>query len=469
MRDPGSFRDPSGYVFTHAGRVFRAVDDEAYRNFLLLKSSGAYDALMERGWIVAAEEASSDEATQTLIHAESDRLKVLEHPRVPFISYPYEWPFELLKRAALLHLDVHLLALDFGLTLSDATAYNIQFIGIRPVFIDISSFVPYRDGDYWDGHRQFVEQFANPLLMRALLGVAHNAWYRGALEGIPTADMAALIGWPKRWLSPDVLTNITLPDRFQRRARREPDQPSRQPKPLPKAALQMMLRRLRRWISNLAPKDVGPTEWQQYERGNLSYSDTEESRKEKFVNCFAQNNTLACAWDIGCNTGRYSQALLQNGVRSVIGFDADLNALDVAVARATADNLDFLPLFSDAANPSPGQGWTETERSGLHSRSRADAVIALAIVHHLAIGRNIPLPSVLDWLVGLAPRGVIEFVPKSDPMIQRMLRLRRDIFDGYDGEQFERALTRHAAIVRRLELTPGGRTLYEFARQAGGD
>jgi ribosomal protein L11 methylase PrmA len=263
------------------------------------------------------------------------------------------------------------------------------------------------------------------------------------------------------------LTNITLPDRFQRRARQASDGPTRDAKPLPKAALQMMLRRLRRWISGLEPKDAGPTEWQQYELGNVSYSDDEESRKQEFVSRFAEDTMPSCAWDVGCNTGRYAQALLQHRARSVIGFDADVNALDGAVARATSGGLDFLPLFSDAANPSPGQGWAEAERAGLRSRSDADAVIALAIVHHLAIGRNVPLPSVVEWLVTLAPRGVIEFVPKSDPMIQRMLRLRRDIFDSYGVDQFEHALRRHATIVRRLDLPPGGRTLYEFARTAG--
>jgi ribosomal protein L11 methylase PrmA len=467
MRDPGSFRDPSGYIFSSDGRIFRAVDDEAYRNFLLLKSSGAYDDLTGRGWIIAAHDVSAGQAAQNELAREHGEWRILEHPKLPFVSYAYEWPFALLKRAALLHLDIHLRALDFGLALSDASAYNIQFIGVRPVFIDIPSFVPYRDGDYWNGQRQFVEQFVNPLLLRALFGISHNAWYRGALDGIPTSDIVALIGWPKRWFAPDLLTNITLPDLLQRRARRTSDGPSREAKPLPKAALQMVLRRLRRWIAGLTPKDIGPTEWQQYESGNTSYLDSEESRKQDFIDRFSQAHAPSRAWDVGCNTGRYSQSLLQNQTRSVIGLDSDLNALESAVARATDANLHFLPLFCDAANPSPGQGWAEIERSGLGARSGADAVIALAIVHHLAIGRNVPLPSVVEWLVGLAPRGVIEFVPKSDPMIQRMLRLRRDIFDEYDGDPFEEALGRRARIVQRLELTPKGRRLYEFERLAG--
>ncbi|GLR90138.1 class I SAM-dependent methyltransferase [Bradyrhizobium iriomotense] len=465
MRDPGSFRDPSGYIYSSGDRVFRAVNDEAYRNFLLLKSSGAYDDLIEKGWIIAAETLSADAAANEP-HDRPGDWHLLEHPRLPFVSYPYEWPFALLKRAALLHLDIHLRALDFDLTLSDASAYNIQFVGVRPVFIDIPSFVPYRNGDYWTGQRQFVEQFVNPLLLRALFGISHNAWYRGALDGIPTSEIVALIGWPKRWLAPDVLTNITLPDLLQRRARRRSDSPSREAKPLPKAALQMVLRRLRRWVAGLAPKDVGPTEWQQYEDANTSYADDEENRKQDFIGRFSLEHAPLRAWDVGCNTGRYSQSMLQNQTRSVVGLDADLNALESAVTRATDADLSFLPLFCDAANPSPGQGWAETERSGLTSRRDADAVIALAIVHHLAIGRNVPLPSVVEWLVALAPRGVIEFVPKSDLMIQRMLRLRHDIFDRYDSGQFEQALSQNARIVQRLELTPGGRTLYEFERLA---
>jgi ribosomal protein L11 methylase PrmA len=467
MRDPGSFRDPSAYIFSSGDRIFRAINEEAYRNFLLLKSSGAYDDLIGRGWIIAAQDASTDQAAANVIQRGRGESRLLEHPKLPFISYPYEWPFALLKRAALLHLDIHLRALDFDLTLSDASAYNIQFIGIRPLFIDIPSFVPYRNGDYWSGQRQFVEQFVNPLLLRALFGISHNAWYRGALDGIPTGDIVTLIGWRKRWLAPDLLTNITLPDLMQRRARWTSDRPSRDAKPLPKAALQMVLRRLRRWIGGLAPKDVGPTEWQQYESGNTSYSDSEESRKRDFIGRFSQAHAPSRAWDLGCNTGRYSQALLQNQTRSVVGLDSDLNALESAVTRAADASLHFLPLFCDAANPSPGQGWAEIERSGLGSRSDADAVIALAIVHHLAIGRNVPLLSVVEWLVGLAPRGVIEFVPKSDLMIQRMLRLRRDVFDDYGSGPFEQGLSRRARIVRRLELTPGGRTLYEFERLAG--
>jgi ribosomal protein L11 methylase PrmA len=457
MRNPGSFRDPSGHVFSSGDRIFRAVSDEAYRNFQLLKSSGAYDDLRSRKWIIAAEEADVD-------HSGENGRRVLEHPKLPFVSYPYEWPFSLLKRAALLHLEMHLRALDFDFTLSDASAYNVQFLGVSPIFIDTLSFIPYREGDYWAGQRQFVEQFINPLLLRSLLGISPNAWYRGTLEGVPTEEIVHLIGRFKRWFAPNVLTNITLPALFQRKARRTPDLPPGKPKPLPKAGLLFMLRRLHSWISRLQPKNIGPTEWQEYGAHNDSYAGDEEGKKREFIARFSLAAAPSCAWDMGCNTGGYSEILLQNNAKSVIGFDFDLNALDTAVARSSSRHLQFLPLFADAANPSPEQGWAEVERFGLRSRINADAIVALAIVHHLAIGKNIPLPSVLDWLVGLAPRGVIEFVPKTDPMIQRMMRFRKDIFTEYDKDHFEQALRGHGRIDRVLELSPGGRTLYQYER-----
>jgi len=458
MRDPGSFRDPSGYVFRQEGRVFRVLGDQAHRNFLLLQSSGAYDALRSREWLIEAEEVDLNDGGHRGLH-------ILEHPRLPFISYPYEWPFSLLKRAALLHLDLHICALSFGFTLSDASAYNVQFLGVKPIFIDTPSLVPYREGGLWVGQRQFVEQFLNPLLLQSLRGISSNAWYRGALEGIPIADTARLIGPLRRWLSPQILTNVTLPDLLQRRARRGPESSAtRKPRPLPKDALLFMLTRLRHWIANLQPRNVGPTEWQDYATSNESYRGSEENRKQEFIAEFSRAAAAECAWDLGCNTGLYSEILLRNDTKLVVGFDFDVQALETAVERASSKNLQLLPLFSDAANPSPAQGWAEAERQGISSRAAADALIALALVHHLAIGRNIPLASVLQWIVGLAPRGVIEFVPKSDPMVERMMRFREDIFADYSKEGFETTLRAKADIVRILELSPGGRTLYEYRR-----
>ena len=390
--------------------------------------------------------------------------RILEHPKLPFVSYPYEWPFSLLKRAALLHLQTHLRALDFGFTLSDASAYNVQFLGVKPIFIDTLSFVPYREGDYWAGQRQFVEQFLNPLLLRSLVGVSPNAWYRGALEGLPTEEFVHLIGRFRRWFNPNLLTNITLPALLQRKARRAPDLPPSRLKPLPKKALLFILRRLHDWICRLQPKDVGSTEWQGYEADNDSYAGDEEGKKQRFVAQFSLAATPSCAWDIGCNTGKYSEVLLQNATKSVIGFDFDLNALEAAVARASSKHLQSF--LCSRTPPIQVRNKAGPKSSGLDCVP-ASMQMRSSRLHSCIIWQSAKIfRCLLSWIGcwGVAPRGVIEFVPKSDPMIQRMLRLRKDIFSDYNKDAFERALCRHGRIARVLELSPGGRTLYEYDR-----
>lgn len=459
-RDPGSFRDPAGHVFHRGGRTFRTVTGRALADYRFVRESGFLDEAVGRGWLLAAEEVDPAE----LGEAAGDAPVVVEHPTLPMVSYPYEWSFSLLKAAALLHLDLHLLALDHGVGLSDASAYNVQFLGPEPVFIDLLSLRRYRDGDYWTGHRQFCEQFLNPLVLRSHLGIAHNAWFRGALEGIPVADIDRLLPRRRKFTSLVLLSHVHLQARLQKAAGagRGADG-ARARRPLPKARLVAMLRQLRDWIAGLTPRDAGRSVWGDYAETH-SYSDAETAAKRAFVADFVADAKPGTLWDIGCNTGDFSKLGLESGAGRVIGFDFDQTALDRAHRRARAETLDFLPLYLDAANPSPSQGWNAAERQGLAARTGADALVALAVVHHLAIGRNVPLAEVLCWLTGLAPRGVIEFVPKADPMIGRMLALREDIFDAYDERAFAAALGREAPIVRSERVSEAGRTLYWYDR-----
>ena len=180
MRDPASFRDPSGHVYDIGGRILRTVTSGAVSDYEFVRDTGVLGDLVNRGWVIAAEEL--DGAALESVFDGSHY--VLEHPRLPFISYPYEWPFEGLKAAALLHLDLQTALLSKGVVLSDANAYNIQFRGTDPVFIDYLSFQRYEDGAFWTGHQQFCEHFLNPLLLRAYLGVSHVHWFRGSGEGI---------------------------------------------------------------------------------------------------------------------------------------------------------------------------------------------------------------------------------------------------------------------------------------------
>jgi ribosomal protein L11 methylase PrmA len=459
--DPGSFRDPSGQVFREGARILRTVTARAAADYEFVRDSGLYGRLSAKGWALSAQEV--DRNTLGPIGAQARYL--LQHPLIPVVSYPYEWSYPALKAAALLHLDVQLDALDAGIVLSDATAYNVQFMGPRPVFIDHLSFRRYRDGEIWIGHRQFCEQFLNPLLMRAILGVPHNAWFRGTQEGIPTAELNRLLPL-RRKLSFNVLSQVVLPtllDRSVGSAATTIDSAHLKRPHLPRASYRAMLRRLRDWIERLEPAGTGKTVWRDY-AGTHSYRSDEVDKKIAFVSEMAAAVRPDMLWDFGCNSGDYSKAALAAGAGYAVGFDFDHGALEAAFERAKVENLLFLPLLMDAANPSPSQGWAGNERQSLGARAHADAILALAFVHHIAIGRNVPLDHVIDWLVGLAPIGAIEFVPKSDPMVTRMLHLREDIFDIYTEENFLAAISSRARIVKSTIVSGAGRRLVWFDR-----
>jgi ribosomal protein L11 methylase PrmA len=435
----------------------RAADE-----FEFVRSTGLLDDLADGGLLLPA--APVPRQAYPTINAGA--RYVLEQPLLPFISYPYEWPFRALKAAALLHLDVYLRALERRVTLSDASAYNVQFLGTRPIFIDTLSFRRYRDGELWVGHRQFLEQFLNPLLLRALLGVPHNAWFRGSPDGIDTAAFHQLLR-PRHKLSWKVLTHVTLPARLQTAAasrRGMVPSPSQLPG-LPLARFRRMLSGLRDWIERLEPPDAHESTWARY-RLQHTYTPQEVEAKRNFVKAFVEKTKPRIVWDLGCNIGGYAAVALGAGAALAIGFDADQHALDAAFAHAHAERRAFLPLWLDAANPSPSQGWAQHERRGLTERRNADALLALALVHHLAIRRNVPLDSLVEWLVDLAPAGVIEFVPKTDPMVQTLLRLREDIFDDYSEDSFRRALHRRAEIIAAETISKAGRTLFWYRRRS---
>lgn len=458
-RDPGSFRDPSGTVYTSSDRILRTVmPGRAAERYRAVRESGLLRELAERGYLLPAQEIDKPP-----FEIMAGAAHVLLSPRLPFVSYPYEWSFALHRKAALLHLDLHLAALERGFTLSDASAYNVQFQGVSPVFIDHLSLRPYTEGEVWTAHRQFCMQFLNPLLCHSVLKFAPNALFRGSLEGIEPEFLAPLLPLRSK-LSWTVLVHVAMQAAFQRRASSSKVGGSRRLRSVSvsKPAMIGMLQGLRRSIAAMKGPS-GATVWSDY-AGSNSYSAAEADAKRRFVAQMAGAVRPGLMLDLGCNTGEYSQVALEAGAEQVIGFDFDHGALDQAVSRAEAGKLHFLPLWLDAANPSPNQGWAQTERLGLAERLRADAVIALALAHHLAISRNVPLESVVEWIVGLAPVGVIEFPDKSDPMVQRLLALREDIFPEYDHEHFLEHVGRCARIVRHVKLGQGGRLLVWFDR-----
>lgn len=461
MSDAGSFRDPGSRVFVRGQRVFRSVKPSAAPAYEATRDSGFLRHLADQRMLVDWEEHDPASLGNDL----ADAAYALEHPRIPFISYPYEWTFSLHKQAAIHHLDVQLEALAHGFALSDATAYNIQFVGNRPVFIDHGSFIPYKDGDIWIGHRQFCMQFLNPLIFWARFGVSPAHWFRGSLEGIAPEDLAPLLRWKDNF-SWTIMAHVTAQAALQTRSLRKGQiagKPSE--RKLPRNSLKAMLEGLRRYISGLKLKG-SETVWGDYAQDN-SYAAPEAAAKRAFVGEMAAAVKPGLMFDLGCNSGDYSLAAMENGAASVVGFDFDYGALERAHHRFQGTDTPFLPLWLDAANPSPSQGWAQAERKGLMERSSsADALVALAFIHHIAIGRNVPLDMAIDWIMGLAPVGIIEFPPKSDPMVRKLLAQREDIFPDYSEECFLKHVSKRARIVRQQHLSEGGRLLVWYDRRS---
>lgn len=455
---PGSYRDPAGGVHLLGDRVLRTVSPEHEPDFTAALRTGLLDRLAHEGRLVAFEplDVSLDELGL------AGAARVVEHPRLPFISHPYEWSFAGLRAAALHHLDLHLEVMEGGLTLTDASAYNVQLVGTRPVFIDLLSFRPYREGEIWAGYRQFCEQFLNPLLLCAKTGVMPNAWYRGALEGIPTAELRRLLPWRAK-LSRRVLLHVVAHAALEKTGPASDDGGKiAKSAGLPRASFLGLLKDLRAWIAKLAPKGR-KTLWSDYTT-TCSYSADEQSAKRAAVAEFAAATSPQMLWDIGCNTGEYALLALRAGAGRAIGWDGDPAAIDAAFRAAEQSGARFTPLVANLANPSPSQGWSQAERAGMQERSNADAVMALALLHHLLFGANVPLPRSIGWIVGLAPRGLIEFVPPDDVQVRPMIARRQGVHHPYDRDHFVAALSAVARIERSTVLGPSGRELFWYDR-----
>ena len=460
VRHPASFRDPLATVFNYEGRILRGLTETGAKQYQFVKSTGLLNLLENNGDIVQTQ----DDLNFYNLNLPNRFVRVLEHKLIPFISFPYEWSFSMLKAAALLHLDIQLKALQKGIVLSDGSAYNIQFCGVKPTFIDIMSFRPYKEGDFWFAHRQFCEQFLNPLLLWSLIGVPHNNWYRGALEGIDTEDLAALL--PARsWLSPRLLIHVLLPARNQRLSAQNEEKAIRRIKrsSFPKKSYHGFIDHLRNWIAGIKPLKTKKSTWEEY---NLSrtYQQGEVDHKRSVISGFVSESRPRMVWDFGCNDGEFLSVALKAGAETAVGFDADHGALEKAYSKAKALNLNILPLYQDAANPSAGQGWLNEEREPIKKRGNPDAVFALAFIHHLAIRRNIPLQEIVGWLVDIAPQGIIEFVQKSDPTIQRMMSLKGDMYPDYNEIFFRKSLESVARIVGSEKISETNRKLYIFQR-----
>lgn len=463
--EPGSFRDPESRIFYADGDVYRALSQDGLDDFKALQETKLFERFGESGGLVRTELLEETSAVPRELLAK-DCAGVLRHERIPFVSYPYEWTFSMLKDAALLQLDLTLAALDEGMILKDSTPYNVQFKGAEPVFVDVGSFERLREGEPWVGYRQFCMLYLYPLMLQAVKGVPFHPWLRGCIDGITPAQMRGVCSARDRfrrgfWLN--VFLHAKLEARHGDRGKEVKDEVRRAG--FKKELIVANVRRMRKLVASL---DWSPPEgvWVAYGERN-SYTDDDAKRKDEFVREVATSQRWGLAWDIGANNGRYSR-IAAEGSDHVLAVDADQGPMEL-LYRTLRDEGDeqILTLTMNLADPSPSLGWRGLERKDLAARGKPDLVLALALVHHVTIAANVPVAEFVDWLASLGTSLVIEFPTREDPMVKKLLGPKREgLHPDYERVSFERVLAGAFDVERRERLSSGTRLLY-FARPKG--
>lgn len=455
--EPGSYRDRDGRVFyDNHGRVLRGLSTRAWQQWQTLESSSGFSRFMADGRVVRTERFTG-------IHVEdSGWAGLLQHERIPFVSYPFEWSFGMLKDAALLHLGLLTEGLAENLSLKDGTAYNVQFRDVRPVFIDLASWETLAPDRPWSGYRQFCQTMLFPLMLQAYKNVPFHPWLRGRLDGITPQECWNLMSfrdffrrgvrshvWLHAWLqsSKSIEQNHTAQSLGQSGFQKE--------------MLAANFQNLTRVVRGLEWADAR-SNWSAYDQ-NHSYTADDRQRKEAFVRQCVASRTWTLAWDMGCNTGTFSRIAAENS-KQVVALDADHLCIERLYQSLKSEPRRqggaILPLVSNIADQVAGLGWRGRERSSLTQRGQPDLVLSLALIHHLVIGCGIPLTELLEWLAELRSHLIIEFVAPEDVMASRLLRRRGGDCPDYTLANFEQELHRLFEVTDTLSLSRGTRTLY---------
>ncbi len=443
-----SFRDPSGFLFRDAGVLYRQVNQIYQANYDQLIQSGLYKDLVRHKLLIPHQEVTLGAPRPDLVY------RIIRPEALDFVSYPYEWSFSQYKDAALTTLKIQKLALHYGMSLKDSSAYNIQFHHGQPVLIDTLSFELYAAGQPWTPYRQFCQHFLAPLSLMAHVDVRMGQLMRVYIDGVPLDLVVKLLPFSSHFKLP-LLLHLYLHAQSQRRYANKTTVPKRQ---MSKQAMLGLIDHLESGVKTLHWSPAG-SEWgEYYELHNYSPGGLEF--KERMLSAYLERVHPHSVWDLGANTGKFSRIAGKMNCLT-IAFDFDPAAVEINYRQCVADHEShILPLVSDLTNPSPGIGWQNQERLNLYERGPADMLFALAIVHHLAISNNVPLERVAEFVQLLGRWLVIEFVPKSDSQVQRLLATRQDIFIDYHQDGFEQAFANYFVLHDRQKIPESERWLY---------
>ena len=452
---PSSFRDPAGFLFFNNGTLYRQINQTAQTDFDTLLSTGLYKRLTDAGLMIRHEQAKE------FINQSKDCYQVIRPTVVPFISYPYEWSFSQLKDAALTTLELQKQAISHGMSLKDASAYNIQFLNGKPLLIDTLSFEVLEKNSPWVAYKQFCQHFLAPLALMAHVDIRLGQLLRDNVDGLPL-DLASRLMPKSSWLDFGLLTHLHMHAKSQKQhAGKAVVKPT---SGFSEQALLGLIDNLESTMKGLSWQPP-ETEWGDYYNAT-NYSESSFGEKHQLVSRFIDILKPTNLWDLGANTGEFSRIASQKGIDTV-AFDIDPVAVEKNYRQLKASgDANLLPLMQDLTNPSPAIGWGNAERDSLSGRGTVDTIMALALIHHLAISNNVPLERLADYFALLGQSLIIEFVPKSDSQVQRLLSSRKDIFPTYTQLDFERVFSQVFDIIESQSIEGSERTLYCMVRRS---
>jgi len=448
---PGSFRDPSGFLFYQENILYRQINLSYQDDYELLMNSGLYQRLVKEKLLVEHQEISLENIT------DPKKYKIIRPDHLDFISYPYEWGFNQLKQAALLTLKIQKIALESGLTLKDASAYNVQFNGALPIFIDTLSFSKYNEGEPWIAYRQYCQHFLAPLALMAYRDIRLNQLFRVFIDGIPL-DLASRLLPLKTKLKFSLLSHIHLHAKSQKLYANKTIEVAKQRQKISKFSFLGLIDNLEEATKSLNWK-IPKTEWGDYYQDD-SYSQEALKDKKELTLEYLEIAQPKNAWDLGGNTGLLSRLASDQGIKTIC-FDIDQAAVEKNYLYSLKkDEKNLIPLFLDLTNPSPGLGWNNNERQSLVKRGPVDIAFAFALVHHLAISNNLPFSKIAQFCAQICNWLIIEFVPKQDKKVKKLLATREDIFPNYNQDNFEKVLAKYFEIIKTNQIKNSLRVLY---------
>jgi len=450
---PGSFRDPSGFLFYRDNILYRQINRVYKDNYDRLINSGLYESLAKENLLIPHDERDPDNADHQIAY------KIIKPECLSYISYPYEWCFSQLKDAALTTLRIQNKALEYDMSLKDCSAYNIQFRKGRPIFIDTLSFEKYSDGQLWSAYRQFCQHFLAPLALMSYTDIRLNQLFRIYIDGPPLDLTCSLLPFRTRFKF-SLLAHLHLHAKSQKRfAGKTKNISSRK---MNRKAFLGLIDSLKRAIGGLnwKPRD---TEWINY-YNETNYTDSTQHIKTKIIEEYLNQSQPNNLWDLGSNTGYYSRLGASRGIET-LSFDIDPACVERNYLECVKNNeKNILPLILDLTNPSPNIGRQNRERFSFMERGPADTVMALALIHHLAISNNLPLAMIADFFSRICEFLIIEFVPKSDSQVKRLLSTREDIFPHYARNNFELEFPKYFKILKSNQIGDSKRLLYLMKR-----